>query len=854
MTPGSVHVDRSFLWTTAAVFSLLTVLLFWQYALAPATTVSDPGDPLFLMWTLEWVGRTLVRAPLDLFDAPMFHPLPSVLAYSDPLLPQALLAMPLRALGLGPVAAYNVVYLGGIAATGVVASVLFFELTGHRAAAVLGAMVATFPVLRLFHLAHMQLQFTVFLPLAFWQVHRALRRPGWRTAAALGASVAVAALACLYYGMFLALLLPPFALLAWAVTPSRTQGALLALSGAGLLAGLILLPFGVVYRRAIDHLGMERADRGFSDLSHYLGFSPFSDVADWLPRLAVRNEGPQWVGAGAAWLLPVGAVGAAGVLFRSRRRAAAIGEAGWPEVLLPYAVVGCLAMLLSLGPEVRWDGHVLFGNPVGHVAMLPGAGKIRDFQRAGFFVALAGGCLVAVALAALARSSRGRLVAPACGVVALTTLVPAFSSRLPAYTPPPKASLDPAYAWLGRQPEPLVVYEVPLPARGELEPLEYLWAALHHRKRLVHGFSGYLPMTDDALRAEAARTHRPDFFRSLARLGATHLVVHTDKLLEVEGGAASLVQLRDARGHDRVARFPASEIYRVASTGTVSVDPREGGATEGASRPELATGGWTESEQRCVEVGPSVSPLVWYVPALGEVRSIVFLAESPLGEMDDGLLIEGSEDLRSWRPVPHGPLLSTSLAVYLREPAPRFWIHAVLPPAPRPFLRFSSRREERMRLCDAMISGSGVRRLEALPAASLRARASVHSDRLPLAADGDLGTRWHSGALQRGGEWIEIDLDRAREIVAVVLELGETPYDFGRRLTFDCVDAAGTEATGPELEGSRVLFERPRAAQVLPAEPSWTCQRLRVRQSGTSDENFWSVAEIQVLVLGAPNP
>ena len=116
---------RSFLKVTVPLFTVLTVLFFWRYAWSPATTVSDPGDPLFLIWTMEWVRRALFHAPRELFDAPMFHPLPDVLAYSDPLIPQALVAAPLRFIGFGPIAAYNAVYLGGIAGSGVLTAHLF---------------------------------------------------------------------------------------------------------------------------------------------------------------------------------------------------------------------------------------------------------------------------------------------------------------------------------------------------------------------------------------------------------------------------------------------------------------------------------------------------------------------------------------------------------------------------------------------------------------------------------------------------------------------------------------------------------------------------------------------------------
>src|SRR6185503_6781919 len=116
---GASDARRRLLWASLAVFLVLTPILFWRYTFFAATTVSDPGDPLFLTWTMEWVERALVHNPSELFDAPMFHPFTGTLAYSDPLITQSILALPLRALGFGPLAAYNTVYVSGIVAAGV---------------------------------------------------------------------------------------------------------------------------------------------------------------------------------------------------------------------------------------------------------------------------------------------------------------------------------------------------------------------------------------------------------------------------------------------------------------------------------------------------------------------------------------------------------------------------------------------------------------------------------------------------------------------------------------------------------------------------------------------------------------
>jgi hypothetical protein len=116
-----------------------------------------------------------------------------------------------------------------------------------------------------------------------------------------------------------------------------------------------------------------------------------------------------------------------------------------------------------------------------------------------------------------------------------------------------------------------------------------------------------------------------------------------------------------------------------------------------------------------------------------------------------------------------------------------------------------------------------------------------------LAADGDGHTRWQSGALQSGQEWIEIDLGKSHDVIAVVLDLGEFPYDYGRELAVDCGLTRETLEPGPALGVQDTMFERPYAAQVLPMGAPRSCRLLRVRQLGQSADNYWSVAEVAVL-------
>jgi hypothetical protein len=839
-----VRARASLAFQATAVFGVLTALLFWRYAASFTTTVPDAGDSLLIIWIMEWVERALTHAPSELFDAPMFHPFRDTLAYSDPLLPQALMALPLRLVGAGPVAAYNFVFLGSIVLAGVLTTMLFHELTQDRAAALAGAVVATFPAARLAHLAHLQLQVTVFWPVALLLIHRLAAMPRGRHVIALALALAAAPLASLYYGVFMALLLPPFALALW-IGSSRSPRSLLALAGAAALAGSMLWPFARVYTRALGFLGQSRNVITWPELSHYFGTTWFADVSRWLPsRWVVEGDTPQWVGGGGALLLPVAAVAIGAETIRRRRRTAPADRAlpAWAATSLPYVLMGCLAIFISLPPELSWFGHRIAHNPFSRMATLPGVRQLRDMQRTIFPVAIAGGALLAVLIGEL-RRRRPRLAAGLMAAAVVSTIVPAFSTVLPAHRPPPLEQLEPVYQWLAQQPEPMVIYEVPEAPFGE--PMDFLWAAVHHKKRLVHGFSGYLPATDVTLRGETLGAYRPDFWRTLGMLGATHLVVHQERLSELPGGAATSLRIDMVAAAWRVATFRDADVYRVPPVST------------GVQRPEHATplspmftsGGQRSDPVRpCFEIRPNGPPLVAYVPDAAKISGVRFVAGTSFGDMEDVVQIERSEDLGAWRPAAHEPLMSTSLASYVQKPTATLWTRALVPPEEGSFMRMTSRGPASYFLCDLSFEASAGQVIEPLAPGFLRVTFNVAPALAPLALDGNPATRWDSGQSQNGSEWLEVDLGAPREIVAAVLELGHAPRDYGRELALDCAETPEVVVSGATIDGQNLLFERPHAAQVLPLSPPRRCRRLRIRQTGRSSENHWSVSELGVYV------
>jgi hypothetical protein len=137
---------------------------------------------------------------------------------------------------------------------------------------------------------------------------------------------------------------------------------------------------------------------------------------------------------------------------------------------------------------------------------------------------------------------------------------------------------------------------------------------------------------------------------------------------------------------------------------------------------------------------------------------------------------------------------------------------------------------------------------EAISLKGARIRAYPMDGLAIQALDGSIATRWHSGGMQTGNEQIVLDLGTPTPVRSLRLRLGSAGYDYGRILAVDVAQdesrftevlrVGGEQATLPELDGGQ--------EQRLNLTETATARFVRIRQLGRSDENYWSVAEIEL--------
>src|SRR5215831_9490944 len=140
--PTSAASNRS---AALALFVLLAVVHTWPLATNPAhLSRNDNGDALLNTWAIAWVAHQLPRDPAHLFDANIFYPDRYTLGYSEAMVVQGALAMPVIAAGGSPVLAYNVVLLAGFALTGWAFCLLVVRWTGSAPAGYVAGCLAAF--------------------------------------------------------------------------------------------------------------------------------------------------------------------------------------------------------------------------------------------------------------------------------------------------------------------------------------------------------------------------------------------------------------------------------------------------------------------------------------------------------------------------------------------------------------------------------------------------------------------------------------------------------------------------------------------------------------------------------------
>ncbi len=495
------------------LFTLLTAVMSWPQAARIGTDAVDHADVYFNMWRFAWVAHALVTNPAHILDTNIFYPEKRTLTFSDAMPVEAVIAAPMLWSGVPNVLVHNLMLLGGIVLSAVGMYVLARGLTGSAAAGVTAGIVFAFAPYRFEHYMHMELQWTVWMPWAFWALHRVFDRGRRRDGALVGIFVALQFLSSIYYGIFLATLLSLVAaLFLLTVRGERLQRAVIALAAGGLLAGALAAPYALEYARTAKSTGDRPEEQILMFSARPSSYTLATDMnylyGGWRASKG-RPERRLFPG-----ILPL-LLAVTGLLLRRPATAALI-----------YLMALAASFEMSLG---------LYGYFFSFLHRhAPAFGGLRAPARLGIFVVFFLGLLAAWGHAALEgavagpgaprrRARRLTLAALIGGVILLEYWVAPL--RLVSYPNKP-SQLD---VWLAQQPVGVVAHLPGVTSTRSLpgDDPRYVYLSTFNWLPMINGYSGYYPPSY-LNRIERLSTFPSDTATAaLRRAGVRYVIVHT---------------------------------------------------------------------------------------------------------------------------------------------------------------------------------------------------------------------------------------------------------------------------------------------------------------------------------------
>ena len=238
------------------IYCVLTVALTWPLILQIGSVMpNDAGDPSLNTWILWWHTQT-VPFTSEWWNAPAFYPARGVLTFSEHLLGLSLISTPLYWLGVGPQAAYNVVFFLTFPLSAIGAYLLAFELTQRRDAAFIAGLLFGFAPYRIAHLPQIQSLASFPMPFALLGLHRYLRDPRPKWLALFAGGWLLQGLCNGYYLLFFTVFAGLWIL--WFASPWLRPRQFIAIGIAWLIAAVPMLPLLLQYRNVHAAFGFTR--------------------------------------------------------------------------------------------------------------------------------------------------------------------------------------------------------------------------------------------------------------------------------------------------------------------------------------------------------------------------------------------------------------------------------------------------------------------------------------------------------------------------------------------------------------------------------------------------------------------
>ena len=659
------------------------------------TNETVPRDTLLHMGILAHDVHALTHKPGELFQFPVFHPHRDVLAYTDHLLAQAIVSLPLWLFTDSIPLVHNLLLLASFVACGVGGWLLARHLSGSQTAGIIAGILLAFWSQRAHDMDQIQMLWCFWMPFALYALHRWSETGRTRFAVAFALLAAGQGLSGMYLGLYFLTLAVPFGVwLLWRSgrLQARRTWAQAALGAA--LGGALLVPAALPYLAVQRTMGFTRSIEEAAFFSQGLGLYLKPYPGTWLHRLL------------GSWLSPEGTGQFLGVVpvvlivlaFAAARRRSAAREPtdhrlGSRAVVLAYSIWTAAAILLSGGPRLRLGGSMLDPSIPGPFALLfrwvPGFDGTRAPARFSYVAVL--GMTVLAGLGAawlLRRLPVGRMRTAVAIALAAACFLEPRADPPDLYRDLVPRGIPAEYAWLAAQPPGTAVFE--MPANVFFDDAIYVYMAGYHHRPIVNGTSGYIPQASLYLRERMNRFPALSAIRLLQEVGVRAVIQHDPSWNPPERRADRLPQPVFEEDGVRVFPVPPAGPDRERAPW----DPRPiAGATARSnlqgSHPSRALDGDPATAWR-VGLGTRRHEAPWLLVDLGREENLSGLRLQPGAESHSSwsIRVETSVDGEAFEPAAR-ELQPESLRTFIDRPeAARF--EARFPPRPARYVRLTN--------------------------------------------------------------------------------------------------------------------------------------------------------------------
>lgn len=337
-------------------FILLTLLVTYPLIFHLNTLIIDRFDGLLITWILNWDLHAIAAGFHDFhewvnfFNANIFYPYKNTLAFSDYMIPQALLALPVVLVFKEPLLAYNLNFLFGFILTGVSLYYLVLSLTRDNKASLLVATLFTYSTIHLNYMTHLQLfnLWPVILAILF------LITKHYKLYTLLLITAALTTVLDLYFILTIAALVFAFA--------QGRRRSVVAATGVGVI---VLLPFLVPYLSVSHQFHYVRPINDAINFSLQLpDLVNISNINRFSTLFALSaNTTPAY--PGVTFMLFLVIIGFM-LLRRFKLYKKSVNQLFLTKNLLIFTYLALVSFVLALGPALHLQRNTV------HVGPLPG--------------------------------------------------------------------------------------------------------------------------------------------------------------------------------------------------------------------------------------------------------------------------------------------------------------------------------------------------------------------------------------------------------------------------------------------------------------------------------------------------